>query len=473
MAIQKQVTSKTSFPAKKVLNYGEVVEYLNAHWHINTMNKTLARIKELDAALGNPSKKVPALLIAGTNGKSVTIGLAAKLLKEEGIKVGTFMSPHLLTYNERLMTNLEAIANQQFAEIGSEVIHVAESKNIQANTHELLTMMALLYFVESEVDVALLEVADGGSHDATNICTALVASITRVTHPDILVHEDERIARVNDIMGIIKKGTWLVSGDQNKANLEQMEALTEKQGGQWAMPIRKLAPLSYPYEQLHGRCAALAERIAHMYIEHFYNKNVTVTADSLLSRKKSKRGRPTLEEKRKSELKPRKTVEQFWKEEFNELPGRFQILKKEHPVVLLDTASNLDAFENTLLGIRLLQYKQPLKGLVIIMAASIGTMYGDEFLKLLRYFFKKTSGQILICPIESPIPGVLEESSWNVEKVTNDIKSMKVKARACKSFHEAFEIAQQTVDEREGLICITGSHSIVSTYFASKGIKKF
>ena len=180
MAIQKQVTSKASFPPKKVLNYGEVVEYLNAHWHINTTNKTLARVKELDAALGHPSKKINALLVAGSNGKSVTIGLTAKLLREEGIKVGTFMSPHLLTYNERLMTNLEAIANQQFAEIGSEVIHTAESKNIQAHSHELLTMMALLYFVENEVDVALFEVAEGGAYDPTNICTALVAAPLRI-----------------------------------------------------------------------------------------------------------------------------------------------------------------------------------------------------------------------------------------------------------------------------------------------------
>ena len=149
-----------------------------------------------------------------------------------------------------------------------------------------------------------------------------------------------------------------------------MNDLTEAQGGHWAMPIRKLAPLAYPFEQLHGRCAALAERVAQMFMENYYNKGATITADSLLSKQKGERGRPTLEAKRKSELQPKKTLEQFWKEELNELPGRFQSLEKEKPSILLDTASNIDAFKNILLGIRLLHYQRPLKGLTIIMAAA-------------------------------------------------------------------------------------------------------
>ena len=107
------------------------------------------------------------------------------------------------------------------------------------------------------------------------------------------------------------------------------------------------------------------------------------------------------------------------------------------------------------------------------MAAAKDTMHNEEFLKLVRYFFKKTAGQLLICPIESPVPGVHEEESWDIEQVTNDVKSMKIKARACKNFEEAFEVAKKSVDERYGLIVITGSHSIVNTYWRSKGIKKF
>ncbi len=472
MDIRRQTPSKTS-PHHKVRSYNEVVEYLDKHWSVNNTSKTLDRIKQLDAAFGSPSKKTNALLVAGTNGKSLTVHLTAKLLKAEGLKVGAFYAPHILTYNERFAINQETISNKVFTEIGNDVINMAEELGIQAYSYELLTMMALLYFTNEKADVAVLEVHEGGAYNAVNICNALVATITRVTPANIHITDDELAPVITEIMGIIKQNTWIVSGDQSKNNLQLMSELTETQGGHWAMPIRKLAPLAYPFEQLHGRCAALAERVAQMFMENYFNKGATITSDSLLSKQKGNRGRPTLEAKRKSELQPKKTLEQFWKEELNELPGRFQSLEKEKPSILLDTASNIDAFKNILLGIRLLHYQRPLKGLTIIMAAAKDAMHNEEFLKLVRYFFKKTSGQLLICPIESPVPGVHEEESWDIEQVTNDVKSMKIKARACKNFEEAFEAAKKSVDERHGLIVITGSHSIINTYWRSKGIKKF
>lgn len=472
MDIRRQTPSKTS-PQHKLRSYNEVVEYLDKHWSVNNNSKTLDRMKQLDAAFGSPSKKINALLVAGTNGKSLTVHFTAKLLKTEGLKVGAFYAPHILTYNERFTLNQETISNKVFTEIGNDVINMAEEMGIQAYSYELLTMMALIYFVNEKVDVAVLEVHQGGAYNAVNICNALVATITRVTPTNIHVSEEELAPAITEIMGIIKQNTWIVSGDQSKNNLQLMSDLTETAGGHWAMPIRKLAPLAYPHEQLHGRCAALAERVAQMFMENFYNKGATITADSLLSKQKGNRGRPTLEAKRKSELQPKKTLEQFWKEELNELPGRFQSLEKEKPSILLDNASNIDAFKNILLGIRLLHYQRPLKGLTIVMAAAKDAMHSEEFLKLVRYFFKKTSGQLLICPIESPIPGVNEEESWDIEQVTNDVKSMKIKAKACKNFDEAFEAAKKSVDERHGLIVITGSQSIINTYWRSKGIKKF
>jgi dihydrofolate synthase/folylpolyglutamate synthase len=382
------------------------------------------------------------------------------------------MSPHILTYNERITLNQESIPNNNFTEIGNNVISMAESLNIEAHSDELLTMMALLFFVEQKVDVALMEVSAGGTSHPVNICSALVATVTRITPDNAQTTEDMLAPFVKDAMGIVKKGTWFVSGDQCKAHLEIMQEATKAQGGNWVMPIRKVAPLTYPLEQLHGRCAALAERVAVLFMEHFHNKHVTITADTLLSKKEGKRGRPTLVEKRKSEQHPKVTLDQFWRETVSELPAKFQILEKERPPVLLDTASNIDALSNLLLGIRLTHYERSLKGLAIIMAASKESMHSEEFLRNVRYFFKKTSGTILICPLEDFMPGLNEDISWDVEKVTNDIKSMKIKARACKDFKEAFDAAEKLVDEKQGLIVITGSHSIIHTYWRHKGIKK-
>jgi len=455
----------------KVRTYADIVEYLDNHWNIPLENN-LNRIKKLDAIFDNVSKKVNTILVAGTNGKSITINLATKLLKSEGFKVGSFYSPHILNYNERLSINNENISNKNFTDIANNVLSKIDDLPIQFHSQEILTIMSLLYFFENKVDIAILEVDKGGEFNPVNVCHAKIAAITRVTDLDNINSNNNLTDIIKDYAGIIKENTIVISGDQVKYNLQLIENISNQRMAKWAMPIRKLAPLSYPFEQLHGRCAALAERLSSIYVENYCDKDSLILADSLLIKNNVQRGRPTLEAKKKLELNPKKTLEQFWKEESNELPGRFQILDKEKPTILLDNASNIDAFKNTLLGIRLLHYQKQLKGLVIIVASIDQKLYSEEFVKSIRYFFKKNSGQLFICPIDNLVPGTYEDNSWDIDKVTNDIKSMKIKARSFKSFEDAFEAAKKIVDERNGLIAITGSKSIINKYLKSRGIKK-
>ena len=472
--IQKQPDAKT---AGKQRSYNEIIEFLDIHWSTNLGDTTLTCIKKIDQAFGNIAQKLNTIIVAGTNGKSLTTHFATRLLREEGLTVGVFFSPHILMYNERFSLNNETISNKDFTDYANEVINTAEALGLTPNSFEILTMMALLYFKNSNVDVALLEVNDGSLADATNICTPKIAAITRIIDPKAEPSaKDTDVALIKEVLCIVKPDTLVVSADQSKLNLQVMQQIVDEKGGKWAMPIRKLAPLSYPFEQLHGRCAALAERIVYIYINEFVNnefvnKDLAVVANSLLTKKKGQRGRPTLEAKRQSELNPKKTIDQFWKETLSTLPGRFQLLDKEKPTILLDNAANLDAFKNVLLGARLLHYQRPFKGLTVILGCNNQDLDITELLKLLRYFFKKTSGQVIVCPVD-PAPGHKGHKAWDVEKITNDIKSMKIKAKSAGSFAEAFDAAQKTVDERYGLVVITGSPSIVSEYWKHKDIKK-
>ena len=369
----KQSLSKGLLSAKQ-RTYADIVEFLDKRCNVKQNAQTIERMKVLDKALQSPSKKVSTILVAGTNGKSLTINFTTQLLKAEGLKVGSFYSPHTLTYNERFAINSETITNKAFTEVANEVVSAAEELGIESGAQELLAMAALKYFADQDVDVAVLEVDQGGTYNPVNICNAHVATITRVTPRDVNVDENKLQVGIEDVMGIVKEGTHVVSGDQNKGHLQRMHKLTDKMKGLWAMPIRKLAALNYPFEQLHGRCAALAERTAQIYAEHALGKDATVVMDSLLIKPKGQRGRPTLDEKRRAELYPRKTLEQFWKETTNQLPSRFQLLDKEKPSILLDNASNIDAFKNLLLGIRLLHYQRPLKGLTILLGTAKNTL---------------------------------------------------------------------------------------------------
>ncbi len=458
--------------AGKQYSYTEIVEFLDTRWDDSFKEASLTKIKKLDAAFGSPSKTLHTVLIAGTNGKSLTAHYAAEILKEEGLKVGAFCSPHMLTYNERFTLQNELISNKAFTDIANEVLTAVSTLEIDVHALDVLTMIAFLYFSRSNIDVALCELSEVSEFDPIMICKPKITAITRFTNFE---QNDKGLAlldkTIKTTLSVATPQTFVISADQSKHNLLRIQQYAEEKGAIWAMPIRKLAPLAYPFEQLHGRSAALAERIAHIYINNFLSPETVIISSSLLVKQKGQRGRPTLEAKRKSELHPRKTIEQFWKDHTTSLTGRFQILEKEKPTILLDTASNLDSFQNVLLGIRLLHYRRPLKGLTIILGNNNPDLDLAEFLKQLRYFFKKTSGNIITCPT-TPIPGQSNAPSWDPEKVSNDIKSMKIKARSAYTFKEAFNAAVKTVDERHGLIVIAGSPSLITEYWRLKGMKK-
>jgi folylpolyglutamate synthase/dihydrofolate synthase len=469
--IPKQPASKGTMVPGKQYSYHEIVEFLDSNWKTNQNDTSLSAIKKLNHALGNVAEKTNVILITGTNGKSLTAHFAAKLLKEDGLNAGIFYSSRIMTYNEQFSVNNESISNKSFTDIGNEVLNAVATTDVEANSLDILTMMALLYFKNAQTDLVVLEVAKHGPANPMNICAPKIIAVTRITDSQEEQAADVITSYAEELLSVVSNNTHVISADQSKLNLQIMQSVSEAKGGVWSMPIRKLAPLQYPFEQLHGRCAALAERIAHIYVNTFLRKDTVMTSNSLLTKQKGQRGRPSLEAKRQAELNPKRTVEQFWKENTNELPGRFQLLDKEKPSILLDNASNLDAFKNILLGVRLLHYQRPLKGLTIVLGCDNPNLELTEFLKLLRYFFKKTSGQVIVCPV-TPLPSHKDAVSWNPEKVINDLKAMKIKAKASKSFVEAFELATKSVDERHGLVVITGSSSIITEYWKTKGIKK-
>lgn len=465
----RSTTNQAKSASLTQLNYTEIVEYLDTHWSPEK-RRALDAIQALDKALGMPSKHVSSIKIVGTNGKGLTANFSSSLLEHEGFKVGSFYSPHILTYNEKFMINGQTISNKIFTEVANEVISCAQINDISASTADLLAAMALQYFKQQHVDVAILELFEG-AYDPLAICEPKILAVTRITDNIIPSNTQSCTDIIQELLVKLPAEAHVVSADQNKANLQAMQTTAKEKNAHWAMPIRKLASLNYPFEQLHGRCAALAERIAELYIEHFSNKQEIKHAQSLLVKEKGQRGRPTIEAKRHAELNPKKTLEQFWKETSAYLPGRFQLLPKEKPTILLDTARNVDALKNLLLGIRLLHYQRPLKGIAFILGCDKNNMDTEEFLRLIRYFTKKNSAHVTLCPISKSVPGVFEES-WNVDQITNDVKSLKIKARAAYSFKEAFEISKQMVDECNGIIVITGSESIVSEYWAYRDIKK-
>lgn len=461
-----QTRKKNDVGVGKVRNYNEVVDYLDSIKSAEYAETSLIRMKELDQLCGNITSKVETIVVGGTNGKSSTIHFATKLLREEGFKVGSIYSSHVLTYNERINLNFEPIANKTFVDAVNEVINIAEANSIKATAHEILMIASLLHFHEEKIDVALVEANYGGKFDAVAYLTPKIAALTRVAEDNKGILGQDLDLMAFELLEIAKPGTWFISAEQSKLRLQKMKIWCDERNIQWAMPIRKLAPLPYIYEQLYGRIASLGERIAQIYVEDIKGKFSPFLRGNLLATQKGQRGRPTLEAKRHAELNPIKTLNGFWGEQFNLLRARFELLDKEKPSILLDNGSNLDAFTNLFLGIRLLHYQKPLKGLALVIgfSKSINAM---EAIKLIRYLLKKVSGQIFFIPLSDMA------ACHDAQDLAVMAKELNVKAKACASFEEAFEMAKTVVDERDGLIAMSGSNAVVTEYWKLRGIKKF
>jgi dihydrofolate synthase / folylpolyglutamate synthase len=453
------------FKMESQRNYKDIVSFLDSLKEIEYSEKAVERSEKLDKLFGNVSKKVNVISVAGVNGKSSTISFAAKILKEEGYKVGSFFSSHILNYNEQIAVNSENIANKKFIVALNKVVSVVEDNKIAATSFEVMLFAALIYFVEEKTDVALFEVGFGGKFDATSILNPKIVAITKIvlSNPDIL-GEDLNVS-LKETLEIAKDNSWIVCAEQSKIILQKMKDWTDNKNVNWTMPVRKSALLPYVFEQLYGKTASLGERIAKIYTEDVDKKFSAFLRGNLLATKKGQRGRPTLEAKKNAEMNPVKTLKKFWGDNFCLMPGRFELLEKEQPAVLLDQANNIDALENVFLGVRLLHYQRSLKDLILIVGLHSYVKMMDAA-KSIRYLLKKVSGQVIFVPL----PGGIQ--SHNVNDLTNISKELGTKTKCCDSFEEAFNMAKKIIDNREGLIAVTGSKSLVTEYWNYRGIKK-
>ncbi|MBU4269850.1 hypothetical protein KJ644_02760 [Candidatus Dependentiae bacterium] len=449
---------------EKSRSYGQIIQLLDSLRPYDYTPEVIKRMKKLDLLLDNVSTKKDIILVGGATGKSLSIHFATKLLKDEGFNAGVAYSSHFLNYNERFILDNQQISNKDFTDALNTVLDVAIENAIDSTAFEILTMASLVYFASQNIDLIIMEVGVGGRYDATNFCNPIISSVTRIAqdNAELLGNDLDEISK--EMLEIVRPNAWFISAEQSKLRLQKMKQIVEEKGGKWSMPIRKLANLPYIYEQLYGRTVSLGERIAQIYVENIKQKFSPLLRGNLLATQKGQRGRPTLEAKRNAEINPIKTLKSFWTSQFNLLKGRFEILDKEKPTILLDCAHNMDGFENLFLGLRLLHYQKPLKDFALIIGVD-RNIDELELLKLIRYFSKKISGYVYFVPLK-------DRQSKDVNDLEQKAKALDIKAKGYSSFEVAFEAAKSVVDQRDGLLCVTGSMGIVSQYWENRGIKK-
>ena len=193
--------------------YEETVTYLYRLRNSGT-KFGLQNIQALSELLGNPDTHYRTIHIAGTNGKGSTSTMISSILKESGLKVGLFLSPHLSSFTERISVNGTTISEEEVVELAAFVkdLIAKQMPSLNPTFFEFITALAFYYFSLHHVDYGVIETGMGGRLDATNIVNPVVSVITNISmdHMDYLGTTPEAVAF--EKAGIIKPATDLVTG---------------------------------------------------------------------------------------------------------------------------------------------------------------------------------------------------------------------------------------------------------------------
>ena len=205
----------------------------------------LARIEALLDELGNPQRRLRGALVAGTNGKGSVVALAASVLREAGLRVGTMPKPHLVSYRERIALDGRPISRERFAAALDAVMPAVDRVTARLGPpteFEALTAAAFRELAHSEVDLALVEVGLGGRLDATNVLDPGVAAITNVQHDHEKLLGSTLAAIGGEKAAIIKAGDLAVTGASGRGLVPILDRCASL-----AVPLRR-AGLRQPYE---------------------------------------------------------------------------------------------------------------------------------------------------------------------------------------------------------------------------------
>ncbi|MDR3210235.1 MAG: bifunctional folylpolyglutamate synthase/dihydrofolate synthase [Oscillospiraceae bacterium] len=185
----------------------------------------LSRTRELLAKLGNPENALKFIHVAGTNGKGSTAAMLASVLQTAGYRVGLYTSPYILRFNERMQADGAMITDAELESLTDELRPFADAMDDAPTEFELITALALLFFLRKKCDVVVLEVGMGGELDSTNVIpTPDLAVITAIG----LDHTAELGGTVAQIAsakaGIIKPGGLVAVYGEDADSLRVFEA---------------------------------------------------------------------------------------------------------------------------------------------------------------------------------------------------------------------------------------------------------
>lgn len=411
----------------------------------------LERIELLLKKLGHPERKLKGAQVAGTKGKGSVVAFLEKILIEAGYKVGSFYSPYLVDLTEEIRINGKPIAKRKMAEIIERlkplVSEIEKETGDRLTWFELVTVIATLNFVESKVDLVVVEVGLGGRLDATTALNLNTKIITNVSydHTTTLGKTIASIAR--EKMGIIKKGDSVITSAKNKT-LSLIRRKVKKPNGSLLVVGEDI---NYQVNKVNLRGTYLDFNAQG---EKYKNLHLTLIGRHQAENFACAFGAVQVLRKKGFIIKPQAIIKAAGKVEHQ---ARFHIWKK-NPLIILDGAHNLysiKALVETLKDVKINPQKT-----VFIYGSKKRKKQIPSILRELSSFSKK-----IIFPDLSHYPDL--EDFYTVKKLKKYHPTGKISASLSKSIKQAKKLVG-----RKGIVVICGSLYMIGEILRiEKGIR--
>ncbi|KAF0508749.1 bifunctional folylpolyglutamate synthase/dihydrofolate synthase [Pediococcus acidilactici] len=416
------------------MNYEEALAFVHGRPRLRKA-PTLKRMQQFLTELGNPQTKIQAVHVAGTNGKGSTIAFLTSLLGQEGRQVGTFTSPFITRFNERIAVNGQPISDEAVVHLVTQVRPVVEKMD-QTELggpleFEIVTAMMFLYFAQHPVDVVLVEVGIGGVYDSTNVFTPLVSMITNVgwDHMALLGNTLPEIAQQK--AGIIKPHVPVVTGVQATEALTVIKRVANEQHAPLMILDDDFKLTGDPADFESNDCHVSNIKSGLLGVYQLKNLAVAIQAAVVLSRQRG--WKLSTDQIRRASLQAR------W-------PGRMEIMQQE-PLVVLDGAHNLPGVQALKQSLQTYWQDRPIHILAAILDDKLFQPMIDELLTI-------PNAQLTLTNFQNPLHRQVVQPG---ELVANEARQINYEA----NWRTALRQLIKQANPRD-VVIITGSLYFVS-----------
>ncbi|MDV2912014.1 folylpolyglutamate synthase/dihydrofolate synthase family protein [Pediococcus acidilactici] len=416
------------------MNYEEALAFVHGRPRLRKA-PTLKRMRQFLTELGNPQTKIQAVHVAGTNGKGSTIAFLTSLFGQEGRQVGTFTSPFITRFNERIAVNGQPISDEAVANLVTQVRPVVEKMD-QTELggpleFEIVTAMMFLYFAQHPVDVVLVEVGIGGLYDSTNVFTPLVSVITNVgwDHMALLGNTLPEIAQQK--AGIIKPHVPVVTGVQVPEALTVIKRVANEQHAPLMVLDDDFKLTGDPADFESNDCHVSNIKSGLLGVYQLKNLAVAIQAAVVLSRQRG--WKLSADQIRRASLQAR------W-------PGRMEIMQQA-PLVVLDGAHNLPGVQALKQSLQTYWQDRPIHILAAILDDKLFQPMIDELLTI-------PNAQLTLTNFQNPLHRQVVQPA---ELVANEARQINYEA----NWRTALRQLIKQANPRD-VVIITGSLYFVS-----------